>query len=68
MSTDLENDLRDALHARAATITPDRLRRSAAPHRSVRRPIGAWVDRLADPDPVLADQYSGQRQTALSWD
>jgi len=43
VSTELENDLRDALHARAATITPDRLRRSAAPHRSVRRPPGAWV-------------------------
>ena len=43
MSTDLENDLRDALRARAATITADRLQHPAAPPRTPRRPLGAWL-------------------------
>ena len=43
MSTDLETELREALHARAATITPDRLRRPVPARRSARRYPTAWV-------------------------
>lgn len=43
MSTDLETELREALQARAAAITPDRLRRRAVPRRSARRSTGAWI-------------------------
>ena len=43
MSTDLEIELREALQARAAVITPDRLRRPVPARRSVRRPPGAWI-------------------------